>query len=233
VIPAKDILRTTTHQLDGRQITLRKVKPIDLPPPPIPAETSTTPLDADFGERLADYRATQPQTGFLALGATIYRFQNSPPRSLVRYWPTGGGETITFWSSADFSLVSGIQSFVDTSGATYGLFLASSSIDADRVNSMNHAFSDEIADIPTFADGPATFQIVSGQADSKDLIPIQSLHDVYNSERQRLETAHQGREQARIQREAYLKANPPQPKDITLNFWRTEKPVTNRNGGDK
>jgi hypothetical protein len=35
----------------------------------------------------------------------------------------------------------------------------------------------------------------------------------------------EGRECARIEREAYLKANPPQPKDITLNYWRVEKPA--------
>ena len=57
------------------------------------------------------------------------------------------------------------------------------------------------------------------------MVSIQSLHDLYNSEYARLKTALEGRERARIEREAYLKANPPQPKDIVLNFWRTEKPA--------
>jgi hypothetical protein len=38
---------------------------------------------------------------------------------------------------------------------------------------------------------------------------IQSLHDLYNNEYARLKTAYEGRERARIEREAYLKANPP------------------------
>ena len=80
--------------------------------------------------------------------------------------------------------------------------------------------------IPAFPDGPTTFTIVGEQpADPSVLVPIQSLHDLYNSEYARLKTALEGRERARIEREAYLKANPPQPKDITLNFWRTEKPA--------
>ena len=49
---------------------------------------------------------------------------------------------------------------------------------------------------------------------------IQSLHDLYNREFQRLLTAYQGREQARLAQVAELKAHPPQPKDITLNYWR-------------
>jgi hypothetical protein len=233
VIPAGDIIQTTTRQQGGRQITIRKIKPIALPPPPIPVASAPAPLNAEFAERLAEYRANQPQSSLLALGATVYNSEGSPPRSLVHYWPPGSGESITFWSSADFTLISGIQSFVDTNGNTHGLFLMCSSIDMERVNSKHRKFSTEIANIPAFSDGPATFEIASGQATASDLLPIQSLHDLYNSERHRLETAQQGREQARIQREADLKANPPQPKDITLNFWRTEKPATNGNGGDK
>jgi len=63
------------------------------------------------------------------------------------------------------------------------------------------------------------------------LVPIQSLHDLYDKEYARLRAAYEGREQARIAREALLKANPPQPKDITLNFWRSEKPASKEQGG--
>jgi hypothetical protein len=80
-------------------------------------------------------------------------------------------------------------------------------------------------DIPAFPDGPATFAIVGEQPADEILVSIQSLHDLYNSEYARLKTAMEGRERARIEREAYLKANPPQPKDITLNYWRVEKPA--------
>ena len=61
---------------------------------------------------------------------------------------------------------------------------------------------------------------------------IQSLHDIYDSEYARLKTACEGRERARIQREADLKANPPQPENVTLNYWSAEKPAAAK-GGDK
>ncbi|MEI6178584.1 MAG: hypothetical protein WCS43_16960, partial [Verrucomicrobiota bacterium] len=56
-------------------------------------------------------------------------------------------------------------------------------------------------------------------ADPSVLVPIQSLHDLYNSEYQRLKNAWDGRECARIQHEADLKANPPQPPNITIHVW--------------
>ncbi|MCX6866886.1 MAG: hypothetical protein NTV46_11850, partial [Verrucomicrobia bacterium] len=43
IVPAKDILATTTQQQGGRTITLNRIKPIALPPPPEPA-----PPSADF-----------------------------------------------------------------------------------------------------------------------------------------------------------------------------------------
>jgi hypothetical protein len=86
--------------------------------------------------------------------------------------------------------------------------------------------------IPDFADGKASFSITSDkQAPAATLLTIQSLHDIYNSDYKRLKTAYEGREQARLEREAELKANPPRPQNITLNFWRTEKSAIDAKGG--
>jgi hypothetical protein len=82
--------------------------------------------------------------------------------------------------------------------------------------------------MPDFPEGKASFQIIGEQPDAEKLAPVQALHDIYNSEYERLKTAYEGRERARAEHEAYLKLNPPQPKDITLNFWRTEKPATGK-----
>ena len=171
----------------------------------------------------------------VSLGATVYRFTDSPPRTLVTYRPVGRGESITFWSSADFALIAGIYSFVATDGATHSMFMMWSSTEVGRLADMlaAHGHKYDGPNIPAFPAGPATFAIVgTPPADPSVLVPIQSLHDLYNSEYARLKTALEGRERARIEREAYLKANPPQPKDITLNYWRTEKPAA-MNGGNK
>lgn len=231
-IPQRDILATTTHEQGGRTITIRQIKPIALPPPPAPTEPSAA-VDAEFSQRLAEYREENPTSGLLFLGATVFRSKDSPPRTLVRYWPKAKGAEITFWSSADFALIAGgIDSFVDSAGETHYLLMGWSNVEIDSMKDLQTARGLDQGEpsLPDFPNGNAAYQIIGKQPAAEDLAIIQSLHDLYNNEHARLLTAWQGREQARLQQEAYLKAHPPQPKDITLNYWRTEKPAAAKGG---
>ena len=231
IVPARDFLATTTHKQGGRTITIRKIKPLALPPPPPPPppmETSAAEVDAEFSQQLAGYREEHPKSGLLFLGATVFRSKDSPPRTLVRYWPEGGREDITLWTSADFALIAGgINSFVDAAADTHYLLMGWGNVDIDRMTELRAAkgLEYDAPDMPDFPEGEATFQIVGKQPTSEDLVPIQALHELYNSEFNQLKTAWEGRERARIEREAYLKANPPQPKNIVINYWRTDKPA--------
>lgn len=232
-IASRDILDTVSHEQGGRTITIRQIKPIALPPPPAPVEPSAE-VKAEFSQRLAEYREEHPKSGLLFLGATVFRSKDSAPRTLVRYWPEGGREDITFWSSADFALIAGgINSFVDSAADTHYLLMGWGNVDIERMSELQTAKGREYdaPDMPEFAEGKATFQIVGKQPAAEDLVPIQALHDLYNSELARLKTAYEGREAARIEREAYLKAHPPQPKDITLNYSRVETPASKEKGG--
>ena len=224
IIPAKDILETTTHELDGRTITIQRIKPIDLPEPSetTPAPVNTAPLPQNLAAT-----TQRPKQTTISLSATVYRAASHPPRSLVTYRPNGNGTPITFWSSADFSLLKGITSFLATDGQAHMLFLMCGSENTDTSAAIRqaHGIPYQPPAIPAFPTGNATYQIVGNPPAAEALIPIQSLHDLYNREFTRLLTAYQGREQARIQHEADLLANPPQPQDITLNYWRTEKPA--------
>lgn len=234
LVPAQDVLDTTSHEQGGRTITIRQIKPIDLPPPPAPVEVVPAEVDEEFSQRIAEYREEHPKFNLLFLGASVYRSKDSAPRTLVRWWPIEGGKTITYWSSADFALIAGgITSYVDSAAATHHLLMAWGNVDIDRMAALRAAKGLEfnIPEIPDFPEGKATFQIVGEQPAAEDLVALQSLHDLYNSELQRLRTAYEGRERARLEQEAYLKANPPQPKNITLNYWRAEKPAGEKGGG--
>jgi hypothetical protein len=235
-IAARDILDTTTHQQGGRTITIRQIKPIDLPPLPVPVVAAPVEVDAEYAQRLAEYREAHPKSDLLFLSAMVYRSKDSPPRTLVRYWPGGKDGDITFWSSADFALIAGgINSFVDSAGDNHYLMMAWSKVDIERMAELYAAKGREydVPDMPEFVEGKASYQVTGEQPDAESLAPIQALHDLYNSEYERLKTAYEGRERSRNEREAYLKANPPQPKDITLNYWRTETPATNEKGESK
>lgn len=73
--------------------------------------------------------------------------------------------------------------------------------------------------IPKLPEGNATFLIASGNPTALTLASIQAIHDLYNHEHDRLQAAFDGREQARLQQDAELKAHPPKPQDIVLNHW--------------
>ena len=230
VVHPRNVLGTTTQQQGGRTITIQKIKPIALPAPPAPAPPAVNADNAALADSPAENETGGP--GMLSLGATVYRFKDAPSRTLVHYWPGGQGGSITLWSSADFSLISGISSFVATDGETRWLFMMWSIEDCDSMADLPPGRLATTA-FPAFPDGPATFIIAGTPPDDPTvLVPIQSLHDIYNSEYGRLKTAYEGRERARIEREAYLKANPPKPKNIVLNYWRTEKPARTE-GGNK
>lgn len=227
-----DILVSKVHQQGGRTITIQEIKPIALPPPPAPQPASPAAQfdNAAFKQRLADYRANHPPSTMLLLGATVYHLKDSPPRTLVQNWPNRGGDPITFWSSADFALLSGIRSFAATDGRNYDLCLMCDYIDTMRAAAFSRG-KYHLPDVPALPDGPATFTIVgTPPADPSVLAPIQSLHDLYNKEFWRLKTAREGRERARLQHEADLKAHPPQPKNIVVNFWTTDTPAPANKG---
>ncbi|MEO8614910.1 MAG: hypothetical protein ABI600_07215, partial [Luteolibacter sp.] len=234
IVPKKDIVDTTTQKEGGRTITIREIKPIALPPPPAPVEPSTTGADEDFRKQLAEYHNEHPKSDLLFIGATVFRSKNSPPRTLVRFWPGGKGEDITFWSSADFALIAGgINSFTDNTGDTHSILMGWGNVDIERMTDL-YAAKGRVYDapaMPDFSDEKAAFKIVGKQPAPEDIAPIEALHELYNKEYAELLRAYQGREKARIETEAELKAHPPKPKDITLNYWRTEQPVSLKQGG--
>ena len=107
-----------------------------------------------------------------------------------------------------------------------------SHVDVDRLSELFESKKGAYSPppIPEFPEGGATFQVIGKQPAAEHLTAIQSLHDLYNRERVKLQSAYEGRERARLQREAELKANPPKPRNLTLNYWRVEKPASNGEG---
>lgn len=228
-VAKSDILQSISHEQGGRTITIQRIKPIPLPPPP-QADTAQT---EEFFRRIADFQEANSRSGLLFLGATVFRSKDQPPRTWVRMWPEGGGPAIDLWSSADFALIAGgINSFEDASGNDHHLFMSWSHVDVDRLSEIFESKNGGYAPppIPEFPKGGASFQVVGKQPAAEHLTAIQSLHDLYSRERVKLQSAYEGRERARLQREAELKANPPKPRNLTLNYWRVEKPASNGEG---
>ena len=146
----------------------------------------------------------------------------------------GTGETATFFSSADFSLLASIRTFTGTDGKTRDLVL-SWSIDrcippTDLATRLQQNY--DLKKVPKLPPGPATHTVITGNPDTTTLTAIQSLHALYQSEHPRLLAAYQGRERARFSEEVQLKAHPPRPKDLVLHHWNIGKstPATTEGG---
>lgn len=233
VVRPQKVLSRETHFEGGRKITLQKITPIELPPPPeavIPREV--TPA---MRELVAQHRAQHARKTILPLSAIIYRSTTSAPRTLVTYSPQPDrpldGQTaipvpsVTFWSSADFTLLLGFADFVGSDGQTRSLMMAWNTYDLETLRARSLKFKKPalLPSIPTLPDGPATYLITHGNPRPQDLAVIQSLHDLYNNEHPRLQAAHEGRERLRLAQETEKQANPPQPQDLVLNHWSTTK----------
>ena len=220
IVAAKDIDDTEIHQQGGRKITIQEIKPIDLPPPP-EVEPPAGKSDPAVQARIAAFRAKYPRNELIRIGATVYHLPNSTTRTLITYWPNTDDQPVTLWSSADFSLLWGFASFIGSDGKTRSLMMTWSNLYTDIQQRLlvRLGRSSVTPKIPELPSGKATYVIASGELTVEALASIQSLHDLYNNEHDRLLTAYHARELANTNRQAELKAHPPQPKDIVINSW--------------
>ncbi len=232
IVPANDILATKTLQQGGRTITIREIKPIDLPPPPV-ASPEPAKISPAFQAKLDAFQAAHPRASLVQIGATVYRSRDSATRTLGTYRPGGDEAPVSFCSSADFSLLSGFSSFVDSTGENRTLMMMWSSVDLTLLRELPAKPGRQYQPpaMPDLPAGEATFVITSTNPTAESLATIQSLHDLYNNEFQKLKTAYDAREQARLVQEAQLKAHPPQPKNITLNYWLNTSTDQDTTGG--
>lgn len=216
-IDPSQIVDSTTYDLGDRLLTVQEVTEEVLPtPPPPPTEAPPTLNIAAPRNHISNARIMR----ILLLGATIYRSQGHSPYSLVTYHPLGSTVTVTFWSSADWSLLANIGTFSGPDGTIWELSLAYGIEDMDRRPAMlaKLGITYHAPQIPPFADGRAYFQIQTGEASAEQLLPIELLHSKYNSEYQQLKLAATAREAAESARAAEIQANPPVPEDIVVRY---------------
>lgn len=240
VFQPEDILQTRVKDLGDRIVTFQKVAPIELPPipEPVPPAPITDPAALAL---LAEMRQNYKESRFLFVGATTYVLDREAEtfRTQVRYWAQGKREPIEFWVNANFLWLGGFADF-ETAEARYSLLMAMSEIDVGRRAEVYQRFGHliEIPEMPLFEDdSKASFVLVSGNPDEEELAPIRSLLELYNSDKDRLRLAYEGRKEAAEERARELRENPPEKKDLRIRYWRlddagtrgiTSKPATIR-----
>ena len=220
-LPAFTVQSTTVRQLADRKIIMQRVSDPGLPaPPPPPPAATKEELEAlraspEWQERIANYKPTK----LILLSATVV----DGKMTFVRWYHEG--EEFQAWSNINFNHLSGFAEF-ESDKARYGFIMAV----GDISSAMERKFEWPGKPPDLGVDYPA-FTLVRGDESKGDALAMMiALHDLYENEQDKLVAAHEGRLRARGEREAWLRANPPQPKDTVIQFWRRETPA-NTNGG--
>ncbi len=223
------VLDTTIHQLEDRRLIVERVSGIAIPDPPEPvvreqASPATTEQLAFAAEQWRAHREAHP---WIHAGATVYRLPDGLSLTHVNKWQVNSGEPVSFWSSADFSLLAHPGSFVTPDGVHYSMLLFHSVHDVGLWKQFMHrrGVDYEMPAFPEFPDGQATWmpaERVDGEdpPDDAAIQAIEAIHAHYRANLVELQVDFAALEAERAARRADLEANPPQPRDIHLRVSR-------------
>ena len=199
------------------------------PLPPLPA---LPPDDPAVLARLAELRGKYRETELVFVSATVYNHS----RTYLRCYPSGGGgrKEICGWSNLDFNHFCGFATYqvkgADGDIRQYGLMMGLGNEDTQQRTEWlakhdREYKTPEIPKLPDLADGGPAFLVTEGDTTDREAMElIEGMHNLYRVEGQRMEDAYHARIKAYEERKAFLLANPPVPKDVTIRFWKRDAP---------
>ena len=207
-----------------------KVHSVADPGLPEPARSvASQPEQADFSdnpeflERLAQLAEEQQQNRFAFVSATVY----DRSRTRLTCHPSGDGHTaVTAWSNIDFNHFRSIGRFevsdADDKTRSYQLMLGIGNQDSRQQRAWRAARQTELnmPQMPALPTGAPAFVIVTENPDPASVQLLEDMHALYRDEGTRMAADVAASEKANQQKKAYLRANPPQPKDVTVHFWK-------------
>jgi len=225
-MPDVKVLNTVVRHEGGRTITMNRVEPPDLPelPPPVPPPDLSDPKVQEW---LAKMRENARETRMAFVSATVYDHE----RTLLRWWlPGDPPKNFEAWSNIDFNHLCGFGSY-EFEGVEYALLMGIGNMDTEKWRQImaNYGRTLELPESPELPVDRPAYLVTDGDTTDEDGMAImEGLHHLYAREKDQLAAAYEARVQARIEREAYLKAHPPKPMDTVIHFWR--RPREARNG---
>ncbi len=209
-------------------ITVSQVEDPGLPDPPPPAPPVAID-DPDALARFEEFKNSYQGPEMLAVSATVYDHS----RTFLRIYPNGKAEkALTAWTNIDFNHFCGFTTYrvtkPDETYMDYSMMMGIGNMDTARIQRFlaKNGQQYEAPEIPELPDiqiaGPA-FVVVEGSSKGKAMATLRQLHELYRTEGASLKQAFYAREKAEAERRAHFLANPPKPKDVNINFWRTKK----------
>lgn len=210
-------------------VKLLQVKEPHLPDPPLPLP----PLPVDdpaVQARMAEARQNHHDSRYAFVSATVHDHS----RTFLRIYPGGkAGNGFSAWSNVDFNHFSGFASYqvknADGTVTDYSLIMAvgPSGNGSEKIAPIGAA-------LPDLADGGPAYTVTEGgTSDDEGMQIIDGMHELYRVEGNRMKAAYHARIAAYEERKAYLLANPPTPKDVTIHFWKRSAPATTQSNNEE
>ncbi len=214
--PVEGMITATVHVVEDPKLP-------DPPPPPIPTR------EAAWKPRTVALGKDTEWTRWVFVSATVYDHS----RTLLRCHPNGNvKKEIRVWSNLDFNYFRGFSTFeakaADGEIRRYDLHLMGvENVDTQKraAQFAKYGRAYDQPQIPSLPDGNPTYLMESVAPDAGAVQLVADLHDLYRCEGARMVAAHHARIKAEAERRAYYLANPPVPKDVTVNFWERGHPV--------
>jgi hypothetical protein len=205
-------------------VTVEMVKDPQLPIAPVTSPSATMSLtEEQRAELRARWLAERGKWIHVQLSATVYDHK----RTFLRWYPQGNlAPQMTAWSNVDFNVFCGLDR-VTREGKNFSFMM----LGIENVNTEKRRLAAArrgvAYEMPAFPDAllveQPVFVVVEGDAtDAEALAPLVALHEWYGAERVALHEAYAARLKAQAEREAWLRANPPEPQDVLIRFWKTE-----------
>jgi hypothetical protein len=208
------VISTAEIPLEQRKMIVRRVEDPGFPDPTPQAPAVIDPATVEAFKNSPAYltwQEKQTHTTSLFLSASVVDHR----ATLLRWWE--GGREYQAWSNLDFKYLTGFASF-SKGERNFVTFMGVG--DVSSASLREESMFGIPADIPT---GAPDFRMVQGAAgESEGYDAIVALHELYATDGKRLRSAYELREARQKEAEAELRANPPIPKDIVLNFWKVE-----------
>jgi hypothetical protein len=202
------------------------------PPPPLP---SLPPDDPAVIARLQELRETYRGTDLVFLSASVHMENRDAQeaRTLLRIYPNGQvGKVVVAWSNVNFLHLTGQGgyrvNYGDGTQQDVGILMGIRPWYTETVRRMAERAAQagreyhepEIPELPDLATAGPDFLVIEGDDDSPAMDVLEQLHDLFEGSGKKLKDQYVARELARAERKAFLLANPPKPKDVTVRVWR-------------
>jgi len=213
-VSQSDILECREIQANGQSVTIQKLKPQALLPAPNAPAAPAAP-----GSELQEKGKPAPQ--FFFVGATVYHSRQHPleTRTLLRFQDESS-QAITCWSTADWNWLTGIAEFEGKDGQRFAYMLSLSNSEVADWNSLQQ--QEKQFPLPHFQQNHAEFVVVEGTPSPKSLATLQTVHDRFNADGNRMKAEFEAREQARRAQEARAAERASQPKKLVIRTWRMD-----------